>query len=156
DGEAVPLDEILSRPEAFAAIREFLHFCKEARKALGRIGPHAIPLLMEALKATDPDVRKEAHKALRRMGDRALPSLLAALKSRDQLLRQRTAEILGRMAPSAKDAVPALREMLHDKELRETACYSLLAIGPDAVPAFVEALRDKDREVRQAAARALG
>src|SRR5262249_12218816 len=65
DGEAVPLDEILSRPEAFAAIREFLHFCKEARKALGRIGPHAIPLLMEALKATDPDVRKEAHKALR-------------------------------------------------------------------------------------------
>jgi HEAT repeat protein len=62
--------------------------------------------------------------------------------------------------PEATAAIPALAELLRDKDkrVRWAAAEALGSMGPaarTAVPALTELLRDEDRPVRQAAAEAL-
>jgi len=74
--------------------------------------------------------------------------------------RRAAAYALGKMGPEAKMAIPALTELLRDKdtEVRQAAAYALGAMGPEAntaIPALTELLKDEYEQVRKAAAEAL-
>jgi HEAT repeat protein len=62
------------------------------------------------------------------------------------------------IGPAAKDAVPALAEVLKDKDdlMRSGAALALGRVGPAAVPTLTELAKDKDAGVRRAAAWSLG
>ena len=95
--------------------------------------------------------------------DEDVPSLIHALHAKKAERRRDAALALGAMGPDAKDAVPALIDVLKtdsDHGVRLFAAASLGAIGPDArdsVPALIDALKaDSDIVVRRTAASALG
>jgi HEAT repeat protein len=86
-----------------------------AADALGRIGPSAIPQLIELLKSPEPDVRLIAAQVLARMGSDAkdaVPHLIPLLKDRDERIRKAAARTLGRIGPDAAAAVPELMQAL--------------------------------------------
>src|SRR5262249_52315708 len=78
-----------------------------AAAALQKIGPDAVPALVEALR---PAAGEEAYSLHRR--------------------RYLVANILGKMGPGAREAVPALRELLVEKDesLRTAVAQALKAI----------------------------
>jgi HEAT repeat protein len=113
------------RPQRF---RERGQMVVRAAYALTRIGPVAIPPLIEALGTDDPGLRAGAAKAL------------------------------GGMGPAAKDAVPALVENLgiQDTEVQRETVEALGSIGAEARPKVVEALQASEARQRSSAALALG
>ena len=94
-----------------------------AAKALGDFGVEAqkaAPNLMKALKDPEGHVRVSSAEALWRIHGKAEPSLnvlIACLKIKREhdYVPDAAAQVLGKMGPSAKDAVPALKEALADK-----------------------------------------
>ena len=87
--------------------------------------------------------------------------LIRELQDSDSDIRSIAAVTLGEMGPEAKDAVPALIQLLQDQDaegfVRGNAARALGEIGSgavDAVPVLIQALQD--REVRGDAARTLG
>lgn len=82
--------------------------------------------------------------ALGAIGDpRAVPALTTTLHDTHRGFRSRAAEALGEIGPDAKDAVPALIEvMFHDhvRSIREQAQRAIIAIGHTAVPPVLEIL----------------
>jgi hypothetical protein len=86
-----------------------------AEDALGRIGAPAVPALLDALRSTNPGVRRKAVEVLGRMGEEAapaVPALTALLDDSDMTVRKAAARTLGQIGPAAKDAVPALMRTL--------------------------------------------
>nr|WP_044181354.1 HEAT repeat domain-containing protein [Pirellula staleyi] len=86
-----------------------------ATDALGRIGPPAIPALIQALRSQDPIVRRKAAEVLARMGSdakEAVPDLIRLLDDPDPLIRKTAARTLGRIGPDAAPAIPALMRTL--------------------------------------------
>ena len=82
-----------------------------ASEALARIGPPAVPSLVQALNHRDPQVRREATRVLMRMGPdakSAAPELTQLLDDEDELVRKYAAKALGNIGPEAAVAVPAL------------------------------------------------
>ena len=74
-------------------------------------------------------------------------------------VRSAAAEALGKIGPAAKDAVPALTELLRDEDAyaRSAAAEVLVKIiGPAAMPKLVELLKDKDTDVCFAAIEVIG
>lgn len=119
-----------------------------------------------ALDDDDPQVRGHAAVALAGLRDpRAIPTLVALLD--EDHLFPRIAEALGRFGAAARDAVPALLDVLGRKPPREPllsqnrpiqVAAALGRIGPEAraaVPALI-ALLKKQPHTRMAAALALG
>ena len=89
--------------------------------------------------------QEAAADALGRIGPAAVPALLQALASPEKAMRLKATEVLGRMGPEAKDAVPDLVRLLEDPDLavRKAATRTLGRIGPaagDAVPALMRSL----------------
>jgi HEAT repeat protein len=88
-----------------------------ASDALGRIGPAAVPSLIETLKSPDPAVRLKAIEVLGRMGsaaEPAVPDLIRLLEDTDPEVRKAAARTLGRIGPNAEAAVPALMRTLFE------------------------------------------
>jgi hypothetical protein len=88
-----------------------------ASDALGRIGPAAVPSLIETLKSPDPTVRRKAVEVLGRMGpeaEPAVPDLIRLLDDADPEVRKAAARTLGRIGPPAEAAVPALMRTLFE------------------------------------------
>jgi HEAT repeat protein len=88
-----------------------------ASDALGRIGPAAIPSLIETLKSPDAAVRLKGVEVLGRMGsaaEPAVPDLVRLLDDADPEVRKAAARTLGRIGPTAEAAVPALMRALFD------------------------------------------
>jgi hypothetical protein len=86
-----------------------------AADALGRIGPPAVPSLIEALKSPDPEARLQAAQVLARMGSdakEAVPDLIRLLDDPDERIRKAATRALGRIGPDAAAAVPALMRTL--------------------------------------------
>jgi hypothetical protein len=82
-----------------------------AADALGRIGPAAVPNLVEALHSQDATVRLKAIEVLGRMGSdahEAVPELINLLDDPDPTVRKAAARTLGLIGPAANAAVPAL------------------------------------------------
>jgi hypothetical protein len=144
--------------------------------ALGQIGDvTAIPILIEVLgNPNDGRISPSAATALGRIGDSvAVPALIKMLRGGDWQVRSDprsgVARALGMIGEPTEVIVPALIEVLRDKELRnedpnnawranEAAAKVLGQIGEpakDAVPALTEALNDSHEDVRRSAVRAL-
>lgn len=90
-----------------------------AAEALGRIGPPAVPQLIEALHSDDAETRLVAAQTLARMGTDArdaVPNLIPLLEDPDERIRKAAMRALGRVGPAASDAVPALMKSLLEKE----------------------------------------
>jgi HEAT repeat protein len=87
---------------------------------------------------------------------------LGVLKSKDEkdLIRKFEAyQVLTEIGPEAKAALPALLELLRDKQTGAENSYvlvGLLRLGPTVVPALGDALKDKEERVRQTVAFVLG
>jgi HEAT repeat protein len=172
-----PLDDPLpqlARGETVAAVAKLLGH-KDVRVRLGAVyvleslETAAAPAAVSVVKATadeDPFVRWGAARVLGRMAPRqaeaVVPALAKLLKddNRDVLVTALAA--LERYGPAAKDAVPALGEVVKgdgDAGVRLAAIKALLAVGTDARKARSElraVLVGGDASVRAAAARALG
>jgi HEAT repeat protein len=143
-----------------------------AAEALARIGPQAVPALLEALKA--PRTRGQALVALERMGPRAraaLPALRDLLGSDDKRLRAGAASALLHIDDAPEAPLRVLTALLADpdRDTRRTAVDALarraggswerpatrtLALPREAVKPLLELLTDQD--LRGPAGRVLG
>ena len=89
----------------------------------------------------------------------AVPLLTDLLKDRDSTVRSSAAYALGEFGPEARAAIPALMELLKDKDASRAAAASALGdIGPEAsaaTPAIIELLNDENEKVRRDADEAL-
>jgi HEAT repeat protein len=79
-----------------------------------------------------------ALRALGRIGPDAVPTLAIALQSKRRQFRQLAAEMLGRMGPAASSTVPALILLLRDSSgrVRTMAALALGEMGKAAAPAI--------------------
>lgn len=90
-----------------------------AADALARIGPPAVPMLVQSLQSSDREARRQACEILMRMGPdakEAVPELVKLLGDEDEELRRMAAIALGRIGPDAGEAVPALMRTLLEEE----------------------------------------
>jgi len=76
---------------------------------------------------TDPG---EYQPALVKLGHQAVPFILEVLPQCDPRLQKFFLYVLGQMGPEAKDALPAVKNMLGDqnKEVRDAASYAVSKI----------------------------
>ncbi|HID08178.1 MAG TPA: HEAT repeat domain-containing protein [Armatimonadetes bacterium] len=88
--------------------------------ALGEIGPpakQAVPTLIEALSNEDWMLRATIIRCLGRIGDSSVVSvLIKALKDKNVNVRSSALYALGDIGPAAKQAIPAVREAVHDTD----------------------------------------
>ncbi len=104
----------------------------QAAHELARIGPPAIPAMIELLE--DEDARRrywgsrreevtsripELFSVLSRVGRPAVPGLIKLLKDEDRRVRGIAADTLERMGPLAEEAIPALMEAANNEEERQ-------------------------------------
>lgn len=124
--------------------------------ALGKNSEAAVPLLIDALKDEDADIRRDASWNLGNLGDeRAIPFLAEALKEEDEEVRFHVARNVGKFGESA---VPYMLDAIDDPDehVRRYAAWILGNIGDErAVPALEKALEDKSSYVRKGAEQAL-
>jgi len=135
-------------------------------KALGAIGPAAVPALVERLDFR-PDRQGEntnpawagASESLGLIGTPAIPALLQALKNSAK--RYGAIDALGNVGGvAAEESVPALTALSTDPDalVRWRVMTALQHIGPAAslaVPVLIQALEDPDQSVRSEAVLAL-
>lgn len=86
-----------------------------AGNALSRMGPAAIPALVEGLGDEHPEVRCGCAMALSQMETDTTDVLLEVLASGDDLARAAAADTFGRMGPSAIGVTGALERILNDE-----------------------------------------
>lgn len=114
---------------------------KAASKALSKIGPPAIPLLLEALE--DEDTLGVAGLVLGRMGPEVIPYLEKALSSGGNQAVG-AAEAAKWLGPEAMPLVePLIRAMSENKIEGLQFAYTIARIGPgarDAVPSLIRFL----------------
>jgi outer membrane protein assembly factor BamB len=128
-----------------------------------RIGPAAIPLLVEALRHEWASVRREAADALIDLAPHTAsvqPALRRALRDDDPTVAGDAARALGALGRSAGSSVAALVDTVShpDPYVRIYAAEALASIGPAAANAttvLAEALGDPVPGVRWAACEAL-
>jgi len=130
---------------------------------LARLGPAAIPVLVEALEY--PPTRTSIIQAIGMFGPDAkdaVPALIEILRQDPKLgVRNSAAQSLGLIGPDARNAIPELIAGLKEKDsyMRLACAQALGRIGPDAsdaVPDLIECLRDKSSLVQVHAAVSLG
>jgi HEAT repeat protein len=149
-----------SAPELLKAVyttKDFTLYAS-ASIALGRLGPAVIPLLTRDLK-TDKTLR--VLDVLKHLAPYGAPLVIEALRMKNHEIRSKASDIIGGFGPDAGPAVPLLVKELKegDKELRQKAVTALNELGPvakTAVPALTAALGDEDDFVKCYAAEALG
>ena len=142
----------LENPQAVVALIQTFKKPKDcdlavrAVGALGRIGPPAIPALLQALKVNPMDWGVEANvvKVLVEIGSPAVPALVEILK--EQSLDYIAVNALRKIGDS--QAALGLIEVLKDKDIDPMTQVriraALLQIGSPAVPALIQALGDKE------------
>jgi HEAT repeat protein len=129
-----------------------------------RIGPPAIPLLVELLRYEQLDIRRLAADALIDLAPETVsiqPALQRALRDEDSMVAADAARALGALRSRASPSVPALVKALSHEEphVRIYAAEALASIGPKAAAAtkdLATALDDPIPGVRWSAGEALG
>lgn len=120
----------------------------------------AVPILTEALKDEDSNVRAEAAAALGGVGTPAkdaVPALTEALKDPFMTVGARAAMALGQIGPDAKEAAPALLEFLRSNP----DCSVIEALGkigpavPAATAAELDAFQQGNPDLSECAQKAL-
>ena len=130
-------------------------------------------LMQAANNAEERKIRYQTgskpYSALVNSGRPAVPALIRSLKSDNDDIRLQAMQALSRIGPEAEEAVPALINVLKNRELTKTeskldqadwmissdAGVALASIGRHAIPALADALRDEREYVRFDAASAL-
>jgi len=139
-------------PPLLAVAAEKEPFPEAVRRALEALGERAIPGLMDAFDDADPKVRSTAERALLALGDRGLAALrdLATASRRRPEDRLRALDVLARRRTAA---VPSLLALMgaEDERVAREAEKRLRALGPDAVPALRDALHNASWRVRHRA-----
>ena len=123
----------------------------EATRALEKIGPPAIPVLMDMLKDKDSQVRGCAACALSNIRPKprtSVPVFTESLKDRNEQVRWAAAAALGSMGPDAKAAIPALLELIRDERNTDDVSASP---GRDRTRSPSTALRVAEGQGRQEA-----
>jgi len=137
-------------------VEQLTHDNAQARQALRKIGPAAVPALAEAVNR-----RRSRFRSLLESWRPRLPSLVARKlpnRALDQLLEERAIEVLYEFGPEAAPAVPALIGVgasLNDVigfGSSGLAHATLLRIGPAGLPYFIPLLRGKNPNTRAQAA----
>ena len=144
------LDDDSLQPRTFEIIR--------------RIGPPAMPLLVDLLRDERVSIRRNAVDVLIDLTphtESIQPALRRALRDEDSDVAGDAARALGALGPKASPSVRALVTTLSHENpyVRIYAAESLASIGPaaqSAVPQLIEALTDEFLYVRIFAAGALG
>lgn len=99
------------------------------------------------LESTQEADRDQAELQLINLGSSAVPVLINALKHEDEDVRGRAALALGKIGPNAEPAIPMLAKAINDPSLkvRASAAHALGRIpgaGPVAVPALIKCVDD--------------
>ena len=136
----------------------------ESFKIIQRIGPPAIPLLVDLLGHEQVSIRRGAVNELIDLAphtESVQPALRRALRDKDSVVAGDTARALGALGNRASPSVGALVKTLahRDPYVRVYAAEALASIGPNAATAtnaLEEALRDPIPGVRWAACEGLG
>jgi hypothetical protein len=86
-----------------------------------------VPALLGALADADGSVRQLAAATLVKVGPDAVPPLVEALKAKDRDTRANAAYVLGHLGELAREALPALAKTLkdEDKDVRRRAAYAI-------------------------------
>jgi len=144
-----------------------------AEAALRNSGALAIPVLVEALKEDDADVREKSLRILAGLGElavTAVPAVTDALRAKDKDIRLAAAKCLWNITKNPDGPVPVLVHLLSEKwpaakdsaEIRrrflQTVIEALRRIGPPAqaaVPALLAKLSDENRLISESALSAL-
>src|SRR5579872_7261037 len=125
----------------------------DAALALNALGPKTKPALADliaALKGPGSLVRYNVGQAIAQIGADAVAPLRDALKSPSPLLRSEAVSVLGRIGQPARQASPAIAELLHsdpDKYVRHSALYVLAKLDPksqETKDRLKAALKDAD------------
>ncbi|MEK7487248.1 MAG: HEAT repeat domain-containing protein [Planctomycetota bacterium] len=153
--QAIKLLENTPYPEAVSLLVQFFNddvsLVLEVLKVLKTFSPRLkIPILINALKNTDPCIRSWATMALgeiRSEAKCAIPALVRALKDEHVSVRSRAANALGQIG-ATRNIVPALTQALQDKNwyVCSMVARTLGQIGSDAscaVPALVETIKHR-------------
>jgi hypothetical protein len=131
---------------------------QEAARALGRVGPDAIPALVMALGNENADVRESAANAIFwgkiRVPEAVIP-LIANLKDQGFLGRAAAARALGMLRDTR--AVGPLIQALNDRNpyVGNAVSTALAQIGAPAADALIDALKSGSPEVCSGAAKAI-
>jgi HEAT repeat protein len=136
----------------------------KAIKALGNYASEGLAIvgLVETFHQSGfGGIKILAENELRKLGARAVSPLVALLKKGEADLRERAARALPTMGENAREAIPVLREALHDRSpnVRLAVVLALQKLGSDdglLAPVLAGLLRESDRAIRSRAARALG
>jgi HEAT repeat protein len=101
-----------------------------AARALGKIGPGAIPALEAALRGPDETTRLGAVEALSYIGADVVPLLITALRDNSSRVRRAAARALGRLGSEAAQSQAALIQLVNDPDqsVRDTAAHALTKI----------------------------
>ena len=131
-----------------------------AEAALVQGAERSLPLLRRFLNGRDRDLHRETLEIIRRIGPPAIPLLVDLLRDERVSIRRSAVDALIDLAPDTERIQPALRRALSDgdPQVAGDAARSLGALGQNAspsVPALVRTLSHEDPYVRIYAAEAL-
>ena len=131
-----------------------------AEADLVRGAARSLPLLKRFLAGEDADLRAVTFEIIRRIGPPAIPLLVDLLRHESDLVRRDTADTLIDLAPHTESIQPALRRALKDEDemVAGDAARALGALGAKASPsvgALVTTLSHGNPYVRIYAAEAL-
>src|SRR6186997_1284302 len=131
-----------------------------AEAALVKGAGRSLPLLKRLLSRGDEDLDLRTFEIVRRIGPPAIPLLVELLRHEQVSFRRNAADSLIDLAPDTQWIQPALRRALSDEDVMVAgdAARALGALGPKASPsvrALVTTLSHEDTYVRVYAAEAL-
>jgi HEAT repeat protein len=139
----------------------------EAAIALSFMGKDALPPLRDALKNSDPVVRRESLRSIGKLKDRApldirvvLPLLIRGLEDPDPGVRAVAATYLGIIHEAPDESVTALAKALADPdaEVRRSAAAALASFDAQALTALgalQKASTDRNEDVAREATRTI-
>ena len=131
-----------------------------AEAALVQRGARSLPLLRRFLTRGDEGLELETFEIIRRIGPPAMPLLVELLRDERVSIRRGAVDVLIDLAPDTESIQPPLRRALRDEDAQVAgdAVRALGALGERAgpsVPALVKTLSHENPYVRVYAAEAL-
>lgn len=145
-GGTAQLTTALRAPLVPVLFAQELSLQQTAADSLARIGPAAVPTLLQSLSSQDPKVRSRAASALARIGPEAkdaVPALTKALNDPDEDVRRQALRALGQVGAAAEPAIPAIAQVLNQPEKREE--FKLPEVEVDAAPGAAPGPSPSDR-----------
>ncbi|HLY73080.1 MAG TPA: HEAT repeat domain-containing protein [Planctomycetota bacterium] len=168
DGVAADILTSIAGPDALEALPVLIENLSDdwdLAESIARIGPAAVPPLLQALEKVD---EKKSHIFVKTLGLIApksreiIPSIVKFLGHSVPRIRIAAADALGGIDPKVKEAVPGLTKALSDEDVgvRLAAARALFSIqgteAQSAIPVLAQMLKDEDADNRREAASALG